>query len=110
MFKITEVVPASQIWPTAQDFTDKGFIPGLVRGYNIEVRKADGTTGWMSSEWIEGDPEVVFNDEFHCWSRHDYGFTATGRICFRGYGFEKFDYGERDYYVVRCDEHGKVLA
>ena len=35
-------VPASSIWPTATDYTDKGPSPdGYLRGYNIEVKKPE---------------------------------------------------------------------
>ena len=57
MFKFTEYVPANQIWPTAEVFVDNGYKPGYVRGYNIEVRKADGTTYWESACWFAEEPE-----------------------------------------------------
>lgn len=100
MFKITEYVNASSIWPNAKNFKDFGSKPGLVRGYNIEVITRDGVTDWMSCEYIYGEPEKVFNDDYHTWSRMDYGFTATGRICFRGYGREEYDFEEREEYIV----------
>ena len=116
MLKITEFVPASQIWPTAEDHIDVGEIPGLMRGYNIEVNK-NGTVDWMSAEWIYGNPEEVFNDDYHTWSRNDWGLKPTGRICFRGYGVEEYDPEERDYFVIPCtaemlaqiQERGKEL-
>jgi hypothetical protein len=98
MLKITEFVPASQIWPTAEDHIDFGEIPGLMRGYNIEVEK-EGTTHWMSANWIRNDPEKEFNDEYHTWSRSDWGLKPTGRISFRGYGVEQYDSEERDFYI-----------
>lgn len=103
MLKITEFVPASQIWPTAQDHVDIGEIPGLMRGYNIEVEK-NGAIDWMSAEWIYGNPEEVFNDEYHVWSRNDWGLKPTGRITFRGYGTEDYDADERETFVVMCSD------
>ena len=41
MFFIKEYVNASSIWPTAKDYTDRGYIAGYVRGYNIEVKTAN---------------------------------------------------------------------
>ena len=103
MLKITEFVPASQIWPTAEDHIDVGEIPGLMRGYNIEVNK-NGTVDWMSAEWIYGNPDEVFNDDYHTWSRNDWGLKPTGRICFRGYGVEEYDPEEREMFVIPCTE------
>lgn len=98
MLKITEFVPASQIWPTAEDHVDIGEIHGLMRGYNIEVEK-NGQVDWMSAEWIYGEPETTFNDDYHTWSRTDWGLKPTGRVCFRGYGSEEYDFEERDTFV-----------
>ena len=103
MFKITEYVNASSIWPTAKDFQDFGSKPGLVRGYNIEVTNSKGVTDWMSCEYIHGEPEEVFNDDYHTWSRNDWGLTPTGRICFRGYGREEYDFEEREEFVIPVD-------
>lgn len=100
MFKITEYVNASSIWPTAKDYKDCGEKPGLVRGYNIEVTNYKGATDWMSCSYIHGEPEEYFNDDFHTWMFEDYGFIPTGRICFRGYGREEYDFEEREEYVI----------
>lgn len=98
MLKITEFVPASQIWPTAKDHQDVGEIHGLMRGYNIEVKKGN-IVDWMSAEWIYGDPETVFNDDYHTWSRNEWDLKPTGRVCFRGYGTEEYSLEERDTFV-----------
>ena len=108
--KITEVVPSSQIWPTAEDHADIGEIHGMMRGYNIEVEK-DGVVDWMSAEWIYGDPEYAFNDDYHMFSREDWYLKPTGRICFRGYGSEEYDFEERDVFVnMISDEKARTLA
>lgn len=101
MFKITEYVPASEIWPTATDYIDKGYKSGLVRGYNIEVTAFSGKTDWLSCEFIHEDPEEHFNDGFHTWMYEEHGWKPTGRICFRGYGEEVWDEYEREM-VVHC--------
>lgn len=98
MINITEYVPANEIWPTAKTFIDKGYRSGLVRGYNIEVTR-NGETFWLSSEYIHGDPDVELFDEFHQFYYNDINCKPTGRICFRGYGVERYDYEERDTYI-----------
>ena len=98
MLKITETVPASSIWPTAENYIDRGEIPGLMRGYNLEVVK-NGQTDWMSAEWVYGNPEEAFNDDYHQWSRSDWGLKPTGRVCFRGYGIEEYSFEERETFV-----------
>ena len=104
--KFTEYIEASSIWPTATNHTDLGARTGLVRGYNVEVIK-DGKTDWLSCSWFEGEPDDYFNDEFHKWQCEEMGWEYTGRICFRGYGIEKWDSEERDYYIedveVSCE-------
>lgn len=111
MLKITEFVPASKIWHTAEDHVDMGEIDGLMRGYNIEVKvEKTGVVDWMSAEWIYGDPETEFNDDYHKWSRADWGLKPTGRVCFRGYGSEEYDFEERDTFVkMYSDEKVKEI-
>lgn len=99
MFKFHTFVPASEIWPTAENHVDRGMAPGLVRGYCVEVKLSDGRTDWWSSEWIQGEPETEFNDDFHTWMWREHCVTPTGRICFRGYGVEEYDFEERDTFV-----------
>jgi len=98
-FIFKEYVPASEIWPTAEDHTDFGPAPGFVRGYNLEVIK-NGERGWMSAEYISFEPETVFNDEFHRFFRSDMGLVPTGRICFRGYGKEEYDKEEHETFIT----------
>ncbi len=103
-FKITEVVPASSIWPNVKSFEDKGAIDGYLRGYNIEVTTSKGITDWMSAHFFEGEPEEHFNGEFEVWHRKEWGFVPTGRITFRGYYTEHYDYEEREEYVKEAPE------
>ena len=100
MFEIKEYAKASSIWPTAKDYEDEGQVDGLVRGYNIEVKTSDGIVDWLSCSYIHEDPEMYFNDDFHQWYYEEHGFTPTGRICFRGYGEEQYDFDERDAYII----------
>lgn len=112
MLKITEFVPASKIWPTADDHTDIGEIPGLMRGYNVEIKvEKTGVVDWLSAIWIQGEPEKEFNDDFHTWMYAEHGWTPTGRICFRGYGTEEYDQEERDVVInIISDEKASELA
>lgn len=110
MFKVLEYVKASDIWETSKDYEDLGKREGLLRGYNVEV--TNGTkTDWLSCAWVDGTVEEHFNDEFHQWCREEDGLEYTGRICFRGYGFEEYDFEERDYIIIMEDsEEGQRLA
>lgn len=99
MFKFKEYVNASSIWPTAKDFVDLGKRDGLMRGYNVEIQKLDGTTGWCSCEYIYGSPEFEFDDDFHRYHFEEMGATLTGRICFRGYAREEWSYEIGEYVV-----------
>lgn len=105
MFKFHTFVPASEIWPTAENHVDKGMAPGLVRGYCVEVKLSDGRTDWWSCEWIQGEPETEFNDDFHTWMWREHRVTLTGRICFRGYGVEEYDFEERDTFVNMIEDN-----
>ena len=98
--KTFEYVKASEIWPTAIDFEDKGPRPGLVRGYNPEIVTKDGKIDFMSCTYIDGEPEEYFYGELYQFYLADNGFELTGRICFRGYGCEEYDPDELDTYII----------
>lgn len=110
MFKITEFVPASSIWPTAKSYVDKGVIPGYLRGYNIEVTTPKGETDWMSCAFTVGEPEQYFNDEFQQWHREEWGLVPTGRITFRGYYTEYWYAEEREWCVKDADDVNEEVA
>ena len=103
MFTVNEYVPANQIWSTAKSYEDMGYIDGYVRGYNVEVQLTSGKTEWLSCEWISGNPEVYFNDDFHKWYNAEHQWNPTGRVSFRGYGVEIYDHEERDFVVEIVD-------
>lgn len=109
MKQFTEYVPASQIWSGAQDFVDEGYKPGLVRGYNVEVKMPDGTIGWDSCCYVHSTPESYFLDDFYSSWLSDLNQELTGRICFRGYGIEEYDLIERECYINSCDAEGNLL-
>ena len=100
MFKFNEFVNASSIWPTAEDFTDFGAKPGLVRGYNVEVKTLDGKVDWLSCNFFYEEPEAYYNNDFNTWRFEEHGWTPTGRICFRGYYKEEYSWEERETFVV----------
>lgn len=104
MFFIKEYVPANQIWPNAKNYKDRGYISGYVRGYNIEVELTNGSTEWLSCEWINSAPEHEFDNEFHRWRNSEHDWKPTGRICFRGYGIEEYDYEERETFVRMVED------
>lgn len=105
MFKFNEVVLSSAIWPNTKDHVDYGYRCGYVRGYNIEVQVTDGSSHWLSACYIaDENPEEYFNDEFHLWMYQEHGWTPTGRICFRGYGVERYDPDERDTFVYMVED------
>ena len=101
--KIAEWVKPSDIWPTAKNPVDHGPKPGLLRGYNIEVRNQKGVVDWMSMACTYDEPEGAFGDAFNePWrieSRKDWGLEPTGRITFRGYYTEEYDFEERETFI-----------
>lgn len=103
-FKIKEFVPAHTIWEGAKSYKDKGAISGYLRGYDIEVTNLEGTPYWADCQFIEGEPEQYFNNEFQLWHREMWGLTPTGRITFRGYYTEYWYEEERDWCVEEATE------
>ncbi len=104
-----QYVPANEIWSTATSFIDEGERRGLVRGYNVEVTTRDGKVDWMSCVWIHGTIEEYLKDEYTGYWYADCGVTPTGRISFRGYGMEEYDYEERDTFIIHCDADGNPI-
>jgi hypothetical protein len=98
-FTITEQVPASNIWPEAKNYVDNGQKDGYLRGYNVEVTTRKGTLDWMSCVWVR-DIATYVEDPFTKLWYQDLGVVPTGRVSFRGYGMEKYDYIEHDTVIV----------
>ena len=109
MMKVTEYVPANEIWPNAKAPIYKGVKSGLCTGWCIELTTLKGETFWHSCTFAYDTPEELFNDDFWTWCFEDHGWTPTGRVSFRGYYIEEYDIDERDYYYVECDENGNLL-
>lgn len=99
-----QYVPAGDIWPGALNKIDEGERDGLLRGYNVEVRMPDGTTGWDSCNYIYGTIEDNLDSEFTKFWFEERGVTPTGRICFRGYAVDNFDDT-----VSPCDADGNLV-
>lgn len=90
-------VNASEVYPNAKDYSDYGYMAGLVRGYNIEVTETStNKTFWLACEYTYyKSPEDLINDDFHQYYFPEHGYIPTGRVCFRGYGQERYShYGE----------------
>ena len=104
MIFIKEMVPASEIWPGADNHTDRGWISGYVRGYNAEIITQDGATSWLSCEYIDTDPELHYDSEYYRWRCKEHGWKLTGRFCFRGYGMEKYDPEFNETYVEKVED------
>lgn len=86
-------------WDDCEEF--HGIIPGYACGYNFEVVTRDGRVDFMSCVFEHGTPSEVANGEFEQWYMEDLGFTYTGRVVFRGYYEEHYDFEERDYYYKK---------
>lgn len=90
---------------TRPDWTDcetyHGVIPGYSCGYNFEVKTRDGRIDFMSCTFDSREPEECAEDE--CQKDHMafLGLTYTGRVIFRGYYEEHYDYEERESYYTK---------
>lgn len=80
-----------------------GVIPGYVCGYNFEVTDRNGRTDFMSCQFEYGDPSEVAQGESQTWLMEDCGLTYTGRVAFRGYYEEHYDFEERDTFYTKVD-------
>ena len=93
---------------TGYDIEDKeykGQISGLCCGWQFEFRNADGKIGYNSVSYHKGTPEEYCQTwlrygedalfEMERWN----GYEPTGRVIFRGYGREFYDFEERDWCI-----------
>lgn len=104
MITVTEYVPANKIWPNAKAHVDRGYQPGLVRGYNVEVITHDGKLDWFSCEYIHSEPWEELFDDFHMRWYAGCNCKPTGRISFRGYGREDYDPDERETFIIPVED------
>ncbi len=83
-----------------------GVFPGYVCGWSFEFRNKDGKIDFNSCSWFEGTAEEYCQTwlrygedalfEMERWN----GWTPTGRVKFCGYGVERYDPEERDWYII----------
>lgn len=108
-FKVIKVSEANVDWNN-QDKEYFGPIPGFVAGFNFEVIDKNGKIDYMSAYYMHEDPNDFISNLFY-----DYfeivrwnGYEPTGRVVFRGYAKEYYDYEEREEYVI--DAHDEAIA
>ena len=88
-------------------------LPGLMRGFNIEYKRPDGSLDYGSCIFTYNEPEDD-NFEFKCQidtvNMLGHG-EPTGRVIFRGYVSEMYDCREHEEYVedVSVEDVCKIL-
>ena len=78
-----------------------GPLDGFVAGFNFEVKNKDGEYNYTSCHFMEEHPDDYINNlhyDYFDSCRYN-GWEPTGRAVFRGYGIEKWNPEERDWYV-----------
>lgn len=91
---------------TKNDIPYYGHINGYLEGFCVEVKKEDGTIGYMSMNAVPGDIESEWYEEY----MEDMRLTPTGIAVFRGYFIERYDFDEREEYIVDASkEVEKIL-
>ncbi len=75
-------------------------LPGLLRGFNVEVTNARGEIDYCSAVWTYGEANEENFDIFISIDLASYnGWVPTGRLVFRGYAIDRYDPEEREEYV-----------
>ena len=75
-------------------------LPGLLRGFNVEITNDDGDVDYCSAVWTPGEADESNPDIFISIDLVSYnGWRPTGRLVFRGYGVDRYDFEEREEYV-----------
>lgn len=112
-FEVIKVSEAKVDW-NVEDREYLGPIAGYVAGFNYEVVDKDSNLDYMSAYYMHEDPTQHVED-WEAWAGADYfetvrwnGFEPTGRVVFRGYAREMYDFDEREEYVV--DAHDEAIA
>ena len=92
---------------TENDCEFKGYVPGYVCGWCVEVKKQNGEIGYCSMTCTNDFDEI--KDPNSCTDWNELGISAncafyngwvpTGNIVFRGYFEEYYDYDEREDFV-----------
>ena len=90
---------------TDNDIPYYGHINGYVEGFCVEVKKQDGTIGYMSMNAMPGDIESEWYEEYMI----NMGLEPTGIAVFRGYYIEDYDPEERETYIRDANQHIQML-
>lgn len=97
-------------WENNMDQSYHGPIPTLLCGYNFEVvcHRKDYTgpnPDFCSCTYYAGTPEELMSDnhEHYADFLSDMDLEPTGRVIFRGYYVERYDYEEHEEYVELVD-------
>lgn len=88
-------------WETFMvDYEYRGVIPGYFCGYNFEVITRDGKIDFFSTTFTCLTPDELMNSdcEYYAEFIEDCGCKPTGRVIFRGYYTEGYDFDERETY------------
>lgn len=89
-----------------EDKEFKGIIPGVCCGWQYEYIDSEGHIAYSSVTYCDESAEDYAyrwtDDNGRSWlldglNRNDYDFT--GRVIFRGYGYEYYDAEERDWFI-----------
>lgn len=88
-----------------------GEVPGYMIGFNVEVVNDKGELDYMSSRYLYGDIEEALNEEKEAWGYiygedtcNYKGYYITGRLVFRGYFTEEYDWEEREEYIIDASD------
>jgi hypothetical protein len=101
MMDIIDIKDTNTGWKNSFEYSTCSNIPGVMRGFNIEYKNKDGKIEYGSAVWIYGEPDMDNIDiRISIELAGLNGWTPTGRVVFRGYGFEEYDPDERECYVV----------
>lgn len=101
MMTIINLKDTNTGWTDEFEYATTQNIPGFLRGFNIEYERPDGDLDYGSCIWTYNDPDEN-NFEFRCQIETVAMFgngRPTGRVVFRGYATEYYDYDEHETFV-----------
>lgn len=71
-----------------------GIQNGLLCGWEYELQKCDGSTGFATVHFSDTMPDII--EEWLLWSWEERGLKPTGRVVFRGYYEEYYSIEHHD--------------
>ena len=108
VFEYVSIKDTTTGWPEVSG-QDYGFIPGFLRGYNVEFKhKETGSIEYGTAIYVPTTVEEYYQRDIDEWGELGYslfqverskGFEPTGRVVFRGYNTELYDPDMREEYV-----------